>query len=480
MPKGWAVFNDHRERKLAKVTARSARTIVEEPSADERYDLCKLLTLKNLETEYQSFKIALGSCVDESEQINLFVAHARGYQLRASTNSAKVSVGLELLRCSFIDQVRCYFDGMLQKLGIARPRETINRWIMECRCHFDLQKTTLDEPLIPSIMDYSSPLLKREVEKQILVRSKGFSDSSADKISTEVVKKLTEYCVSQSKKLQSAEISQIHSNAMVKENADTVIVSCNGVHHEILISHYRKLQLLYRMHDPNSVDETTFYQRLFTMLQRYRNATGFRPGEGCGHHCATPPSVLSFLADAISVKMECFASPLNSYFPFYCSMFADTDVFFGSFGSFFSFYPTEGSFEAGPPYVEEIMEATRQHICFLLERSQKPLSFVIIIPEWREYPTECIQKMDANKEGHVKRMVSISKHDHVYLDGFQHCTREKKFKPVHDTLAVFMQNEQGSKKWPIDSLFEEKFRCVWKSEADGVKNNPVFEEPSVQ
>jgi hypothetical protein len=37
----------------------------------------------------------------------------------------------------------------------------------------------------------------------------------------------------------------------------------------------------------------------------------------------------------LACSTECFASPLNSQLPLFCSAFADTDAAFGSMGSFF-------------------------------------------------------------------------------------------------------------------------------------------------
>ena len=72
---------------------------------------------------------------------------------------------------------------------------------------------------------------------------------------------------------------------------------------------------------------------------------------------------------------ECFASPLNCYYPSFCSLFPDTDRFFGSYGSFFSFRPTSGSFQANPPFVEDVMEMMVRHMIDLLDRyKQMPAS----------------------------------------------------------------------------------------------------------
>jgi len=59
------------------------------------------------------------------------------------------------------------------------------------------------------------------------------------------------------------------------------------------------------------------------------------PLEGHGFHAACPPSEFTALRRVLGARAELFASPLNCYFPRYCSAFADTDRWFGSLGSFF-------------------------------------------------------------------------------------------------------------------------------------------------
>ena len=99
---------------------------------------------------------------------------------------------------------------------------------------------------------------------------------------------------------------------------------------------------------------------------------------------AVPGSVLDAMREVSDVRMECFASPLNTRFGPHCSAFGDTDGAFGSLGSFFDFRPGEGSYEANPPFVPEFIGRMRGHIDELLRGSDKPLSFVVVVPEWKE------------------------------------------------------------------------------------------------
>lgn len=121
------------------------------------------------------------------------------------------------------------------------------------------------------------------------------------------------------------------------------------------------------------------------------------------------------LNEEFGVAFESFASPLNCYFSRFCSAFIDTDGPFGyahfslqstkrwdrrrggegvrkiegrwigkeltlnnrSCGSFYNLQPVAGSFEANPPFTEELMEEMVNHVEDLLSASDQPLSFVV-------------------------------------------------------------------------------------------------------
>eukprot|EP00965_Chrysotila_dentata_P004608 149938-Pleurochrysis_carterae.AAC.1 len=95
----------------------------------------------------------------------------------------------------------------------------------------------------------------------------------------------------------------------------------------------------------------TFLRRVLCLLLRYE-ALG-----GHGYQSAVERRAFEVLRDRCGVHAECFASPLNCTNMQYCSAFEDTDGCFGSLGSFFGFRPTQGSFEANPPFVPETMLA---------------------------------------------------------------------------------------------------------------------------
>jgi len=71
-----------------------------------------------------------------------------------------------------------------------------------------------------------------------------------------------------------------------------------------------------------------------------------------------------------------------------------------------------------PPYCEELIDATLQHIDHLLSDSPEPLSFIVFLPEWKEPHLQCLSKIE---ESHFKRkQVVVMGMEHEYRHGYQH------------------------------------------------------------
>ena len=103
------------------------------------------------------------------------------------------------------------------------------------------------------------------------------------------------------------------------------------------------------------------------MLRSSINTSYFRGTENYGLHAALPAPTFRLLAEKFNVTFECFASPLNCFYKQFCSAFPDVDCYFGSRGSFFDFKPKSGSFQANPPFSEEVMLGMVHHMDFLLK-----------------------------------------------------------------------------------------------------------------
>ncbi|EHH65281.1 Phosphorylated CTD-interacting factor 1 [Macaca fascicularis] len=169
--------------------------------------------------------------------------------------------------------------------------------------------------------------------------------------------------------------------------------------------------------------------------------------EGTGLQGSLPVHVFEALHRLFGVSFECFASPLNCYFRQYCSAFPDTDGYFGSRGPCLDFAPLSGSFEANPPFCEELMDAMVSHFEKLLESSPEPLSFIVFIPEWREPPTPALTRMEQSR--FKRHQLILPAFEHEYRSGSQHiCKKEEMhYKAVHNTAVLFLQNDPGFAKW---------------------------------
>ncbi|KAF3855558.1 hypothetical protein F7725_016281 [Dissostichus mawsoni] len=202
--------------------------------------------------------------------------------------------------------------------------------------------------------------------------------------------------------------------------------------------HFSKLELLYRYSCIDDPRFEKFLTRVWCLLKRYQVLFGSGANEGSGLQGALPVPVFEALMRQFGVSFECFASPLNCYFKQFSSAFPDTDGYFGSRGPFLSFCPVSGSFEANPPFCEELMDAMVTHFEGLLEKSSEPLSFIVFVPEWRDPVTPALTRMEASR--FLRHQMTVTAFEHEYRD-------EMYYRAVHGTAVIFLQNDAGFSKW---------------------------------
>ena len=213
--------------------------------------------------------------------------------------------------------------------------------------------------------------------------------------------------------------------------------------------YHKKLELLYRRF--GSQDGEGFEPALAVLLLRYDALKGGAFQRGL------PPGVMAVLKKDMGVFLEGFASPLNCYFPRYCSLFPDCEFAFGSLGSFFEFRPLDGSFSAFPPPALPVALATVHHIEDVLVSSSRALSFVLILhgkiadDSWAPLQAALTSMYFAN------RLVLAPK-EHILTDGFAHGRDEDAQTSFFTTHLIVLQNEAGSKRWPLTDNVEKSLR----------------------
>lgn len=396
------------------------------------------------------------------------------------------SASREIQRTNVMARLREFYASLRAAAHIPVPvgkglKESFTRWMFERKAAEQAivgLDVALKEPVIPMApVEVSSGML-RELEDD----AKGITDPiERRRVCSEICLSLAQRSHDEALALhqqwtsESCDSQGPSNSVQVMHFKDVVRLTHAGITHEILLSHFKKLETLFNGYNSHCKESEVFALRLFSMLQRYRTLNGTdAPSDGSGHHCATPPAVLEGMHELFGVEMECFGSPYNSHFGHYGSMFEDTDMFFGSMGSFFAFNPVEGSFEVGPPFVEELMEQMRVHLETLMSSSERPLSFLVMVPRWEHPMTPCIQRIRENKSGFLRRIIVLPQNEHIFLDGFQHCLRVLPFRPVHDTLTFVLQNDAGAAKWPADDARTARLLEVHKKTTDGVPENPLF------
>ncbi|XP_043199784.1 mRNA (2'-O-methyladenosine-N(6)-)-methyltransferase-like isoform X2 [Amphibalanus amphitrite] len=235
------------------------------------------------------------------------------------------------------------------------------------------------------------------------------------------------------------------------QDKETMMLRYKGEALKINTLYLQKLEQLYRYSCIEDRKLDSFLTRVWCMLKRYNT---FWAATGGGETSATqatqaalPLTVLECLHKNFGVTFELFASPLNCYFRQYCSAFPDTDGYFGSRGMVLDFKPTHGSFEANPPFCEELMEACVTHFERLLSQTAEPLSFVVFFPEWRDPAPAALSQLEGSRWN--RRQIALPAFEHHYRHGFQHVVSraDSTMRSGNGTVVVWLQNDAGHARW---------------------------------
>ncbi|CAM9119404.1 unnamed protein product [Ectocarpus sp. 4 AP-2014] len=179
-----------------------------------------------------------------------------------------------------------------------------------------------------------------------------------------------------------------------------------------------------------------FHDCLFSCLMRYEAL------QGGGFQASMGGDAFDVLLKRFGARMECFASPFNCRYSRYCSAFPDTDGPFGSVGSFFDFQPTEGAYEANPPFVRDVILKMANHMDGLLQATAKALTFVVIIPCWEDSVGWKRLRDSAFLSKHIK----LDQKDHGYCEGKQHLRRNRYRLASFHTSVFFLQTEAARRQ----------------------------------
>ncbi|CAE7894756.1 unnamed protein product [Symbiodinium sp. KB8] len=142
-----------------------------------------------------------------------------------------------------------------------------------------------------------------------------------------------------------------------------------------------------------------------------------------------------------------------------------SDRCFGSMGSFSSFNPRRGCFEANPPFAPAVIAGMKKHMHSLLAATEEPLSFVIAIASW-ENPEVAALRKSPFARGHIL----VPRDEQVWLDGLQ-----SRRAPV-ELLIVVLQNDAAAsdEKMMISREKLERLRqsCTGEAKPLGPRKRP--------
>lgn len=313
----------------------------------------------------------------------------------------------------------------------------------------------IDDPVIPNV-DLGLTQLTKELRSNETIGDPQ-SDGAIKLDEQQIADRFREELI-ESNSQMSALRSKGSANTMEfpLEIHDTEVLA-NKVKLALQPAYKQKLLGLYKMFGDSEGEG--FDKAVAAMLLRYDAIWGPL------FQVSLPPDVFRVLKKQFGVFLECFASPMNSFFPRYCSAFPDTDCCFGSLGSFFGFVPQDGSFEAFPPQTPQLITATLHHIEDILVQSSKALSFILVV---HCRPSSDLESCDKSITGSnfFAGKLTVRAREHSLCEGFQHRKTHLLHLALLDTTLYFLQNEAGKTRWPLTPENERKLRNVFAGRSE--------------
>ena len=114
------------------------------------------------------------------------------------------------------------------------------------------------------------------------------------------------------------------------------------------------------------------------------------------------------------------------------------------------FTPRHGIFEANPPFDNASVQATFRHIGHLLEESDEPLAFILVIPQMEM--NRALWSAFESVEPFLRRNVVVPKGQHSYQMGLQHQRTgdgERFWALAKNSMIYFFMNDAGEQRWPV-------------------------------
>jgi len=150
------------------------------------------------------------------------------------------------------------------------------------------------------------------------------------------------------------------------------------------------------------------------------------------------PSFKLLIKQKLNVKIELFASAINSSAMTYGSVFYDIEKYFGSIGSFFQLDIKAGYFEINPPFENNTMNEVFGRIHKFLENTDKGLLFITITPKRKLSDVPNLKKIKDSE--YMKYHRFMKKDEFPYLhsnDEFSHSV----VRAIVDTNIYIFHNE---------------------------------------
>ena len=160
---------------------------------------------------------------------------------------------------------------------------------------------------------------------------------------------------------------------------------------KISVKLYDKLTLDYNKYKNINNHSYKLNDLVYCILLRYETLNSG------GHQWGIPLPIKDMFKDKFNINFEMFASSLNHYYDYYCSMFYDIEKYFMSLGQFHNIKYIRGFYMANPPYEEKMLNNMFTIMNNSFTNNKNKLSFIFGTPTWDTFYFSLHDKIKSSK-----------------------------------------------------------------------------------
>lgn len=342
-----------------------------------------------------------------------------------------ISIDKELYRENALFEMRQKFYDILNRFNAKPKKETLKINADKILVRFIFSNYAgVFKKAKDGIFNYTKKTNTNSITDDITYVFANISREEAIEITNELnILKLFKKAISNIKKITPSKTQHYKKH----NDYNTVYFNSLGNTHKFKMPMkiYDKLKNRYNEYKTNNKHNYKLDELIYILLLRYNTL------DSGGHQWGMPLVIKDRFRNTLHFNFECFASALNHYYKYYCSMFYDIEKYFMSVGPFQNISYISGNYMANPPYEVSLLDNIVATFTKALKKSNN-LAFMYGLPDWSNYDETLKFLVNSEKSEYYRGNVILEPYVYQWHDFMNY---EKSHRIPQSLLYVLSTND---------------------------------------